>query len=156
MKTSKYLINCILTRTGTSKIGSAKKATRYLGVYEPYCIHFRPDEVWTTRKHVELMVSDLKYAVHRPVLILSYGFYAAIVIYQIVLSKFNRTGSPSMISATRSKNPSSKRAEIRKDFSLQALFTVTVLSAFSKILQEIVREHKNATLLAISLLLCAF
>jgi len=80
-----------------------KKGYKVLGVYEPYCIHFRPDEVWTTRKHVELMVSDLKYAVHRPVLILSYGFYAAIVIYQIVLSKFNRTGSPSMISEAKSK-----------------------------------------------------
>lgn len=65
-----------------------KKGYKVLAVYEPYCIHFRPDEVWTTRKHVELMVSDLKYAVHRPVLILSYGFYAAIVVYQIVSSKF--------------------------------------------------------------------
>jgi glycosyltransferase involved in cell wall biosynthesis len=65
-----------------------KKGYKVLGVYEPYCIHFRPDEVWTTRKHVEFMVSDLKYAVHRPVLILSYGFYAAIVVYQIVSSKF--------------------------------------------------------------------
>src|SRR5208283_4391860 len=82
-----------------------KKGYKVLGVYEPYCVHFRPDEVWTTRKHVDLMVSDLKYAVHRPVLILSYGFYAAIVVYQIVLSKFNRTGSPSMILATRSKKP---------------------------------------------------
>jgi len=66
-----------------------KKGYKVLGVYEPYCLHFRPDEVWTTRKHIELMVSDLKYAVHRPILILSYGFYAAIVIYQIVLSKLN-------------------------------------------------------------------
>ena len=65
-----------------------KKGYKVLGVYEPYCIHFRPDEVWTTRKHVEFMVSDLKYAVHRPILLLSYGFYSAIVIYQIVLSKF--------------------------------------------------------------------
>jgi glycosyltransferase involved in cell wall biosynthesis len=64
-----------------------KKEYKVLAVYEPYCVHFRPDEVWTTRKHIELMVSDLKYAVHRPILILSYGFYAAIVIYQIVSSK---------------------------------------------------------------------
>ncbi|MGD0645215.1 MAG: glycosyltransferase family A protein [Candidatus Bathyarchaeia archaeon] len=68
-----------------------KKGYKVLGVYEPYCVHFRPDEVWTTRKHIELMVSDLKYAVHRPKLILSYGFYAAIVIYQIVSSKLSRT-----------------------------------------------------------------
>ncbi len=68
-----------------------KKGYKVIGVYEPYCIHFRPDEVWTTRKHIEFVVSDLKYAVHRPKLILSYGFYAAIVIFQIVLSKFNQT-----------------------------------------------------------------
>ncbi len=68
-----------------------KKGYKVIGVYDPYCIHFRPDEVWTTRKHIEFMVSDLKYAVHRPKLILSYGFYAAIVIFQIVLSKFNQT-----------------------------------------------------------------
>jgi glycosyltransferase involved in cell wall biosynthesis len=63
-----------------------EKGYKVLGVYEPYCIHFRPEEVWTTRKHIEFMVSDLKYAVHRPKLILSYGFYAAIVIFQIVSS----------------------------------------------------------------------
>jgi glycosyltransferase involved in cell wall biosynthesis len=67
-----------------------RKGYKVLGVYEPYCIHFRPDEVWTTQKHVEFMVSDLKYAVHRPKLLLSYGFYSAIVIYQIVSSKFKR------------------------------------------------------------------
>ena len=67
-----------------------KNGYKVLGVYEPYCIHFRPDEVWTTRKHIELMVSDLKYAVHRPVLILSYGFYAGIVVFQIASSKLKR------------------------------------------------------------------
>jgi glycosyltransferase involved in cell wall biosynthesis len=67
-----------------------KKGYKVLGVYEPYCIHFRPEEVWTTQKHVEFMVSDLKYAVHRPKLLLSYGFYAAIVIYHIVSSILKR------------------------------------------------------------------
>jgi glycosyltransferase involved in cell wall biosynthesis len=64
-----------------------KKGYKVLASYEPYCVHFRPEEVWTTRKHVELMVSDLKYAVHRPKLILSYGFYAGIVVFQIFSSK---------------------------------------------------------------------
>ena len=67
-----------------------KKGYKVLGVYEPYCIHFRSDSVWTVKKHVDLMVSDLKYAVRRPILLLSYGFYSAIVAYQIVLSKFKR------------------------------------------------------------------
>jgi glycosyltransferase involved in cell wall biosynthesis len=67
-----------------------KKGYNVLGVYEPYCIHFRSDGVWTFRKHIEFMVSDLKYAVHRPMLLLSYGFYSAIVAYQIVSSKTKR------------------------------------------------------------------
>ncbi len=64
-----------------------KKGYKVLGVYEPYCIHYRPEEVWTARKHVEFMVSDLKYAVHRPALLLSYSFYSLIVGYQIVFSR---------------------------------------------------------------------
>ncbi len=64
-----------------------KKGYKVIGVYEPYCIHFRPEEVWTVQKHVEFMVSDLKYAVHRPILLLSYAFYSAIVGYQILASK---------------------------------------------------------------------
>jgi glycosyltransferase involved in cell wall biosynthesis len=64
-----------------------RKGYKVLGVYEPYCIHFRYEEVWTVQKHVEFMVSDLKYAVHRPILLLSYAFYTAIVGYQILASK---------------------------------------------------------------------
>lgn len=67
-----------------------KKGYKVLGVYEPYCIHFRPDTVWTFKKHIEFMVSDLKYAIHRPILLLSYGFYSVIVAYQIVSSKSKR------------------------------------------------------------------
>ena len=68
-----------------------KKGYKVLGVYEPYCIHFRPDSVWTAKKHVELVVSDLKFAVHHPILLPSYVFYSAIVAYQIVSSKSKRT-----------------------------------------------------------------
>jgi glycosyltransferase involved in cell wall biosynthesis len=67
-----------------------KKGYKVLGVYEPYCIHFRPDSVWTIKKQLELVVSDLKYAVHRPILLLSYSFYSAIVTYQIASSKFKK------------------------------------------------------------------
>ena len=67
-----------------------KKGYKVLGVYEPYCIHFRPNTVWTFKKHIEFMVSDLKYAIHRPMLLLSYGFYSAIVAYQILSSKTKR------------------------------------------------------------------
>ncbi len=61
-----------------------KKGYKVLGLYEPYCIHFRSDEIWTLRKHIELMVSDLKYAIRRPSLLFSYSFYSIIVSYIII------------------------------------------------------------------------
>ena len=64
-----------------------KKGYKVLGVYQPYCIHFRPQEVWTAQKHVEFMVSDLKYAVHCPKLLPLYGFYSIVVGYQIASSR---------------------------------------------------------------------
>jgi glycosyltransferase involved in cell wall biosynthesis len=64
-----------------------KKGFRVLGVYEPYCIHYRSENVWTAKKHVELLVSDLKYASRRPMLLLPYGFYSAVVAYQIALNR---------------------------------------------------------------------
>jgi glycosyltransferase involved in cell wall biosynthesis len=68
-----------------------KKGFRVLGVYEPYCIHFRAGSVWTAKKHIELIVSDLKFAFRRPAILLPYLFYSAVVAYQIILSNFKRT-----------------------------------------------------------------
>jgi len=67
-----------------------KKGFKVLGVYEPYCVHFRADSVWTAKKHVELLVTDLKFASRRPFLLLPYGFYSAVVTYQIVVNRFKR------------------------------------------------------------------
>lgn len=67
-----------------------KKGYKVLGVYEPHCIHFRADSVWTAKKHVELMVSDLKFALRRPHLLLPYGFYSAVVTYQIAVNRVKR------------------------------------------------------------------
>ena len=66
-----------------------KKGYKVLGVYEPYCIHYRSEQVWTARKHVEFMMSDLKYAIRRPILLLSYAFYSIIVIYLILAKWYN-------------------------------------------------------------------
>ena len=67
------------------------KGYKVLGVYEPHCIHFRADSVWTAKKHVELMVSDLKFALRRPLLLLPYGFYSAVVTYQIAINKLKHS-----------------------------------------------------------------
>ena len=64
-----------------------KKGYKVLGMYDPYCIHYRPEEVWTVEKHIGFAVSDLKYAVRKPTLLLSYGFYSGIVTAQIFAAK---------------------------------------------------------------------
>lgn len=66
------------------------KGYKAIGVYEPYCIHYRADQVWTAKKHVELMVTDLKFALPRPMLLLPYGFYSAIVTYQIAINRLKK------------------------------------------------------------------
>jgi glycosyltransferase involved in cell wall biosynthesis len=66
------------------------KGYKVLGVYDPCCVHFRAESVWTLSKHVELAVSDLKHAVHSPSLMLSYFFYAAIVAFQIASEKLKK------------------------------------------------------------------
>ena len=72
-----------------------KKGYKVLGVYEPCCIHYRPETVWTLQKHIEFVVSDLKYAVHRPMLLLSYGFYSVIVGFQIFAGKNDKPNKKS-------------------------------------------------------------
>ncbi len=74
---------------GYIKTWIEKNGYKVLGVYEPYCMHYRPEQVWTVEKHIGFAVSDLKYAIRRPTLLLSYGFYTGIVVVQIFSSKRN-------------------------------------------------------------------
>jgi glycosyltransferase involved in cell wall biosynthesis len=64
-----------------------EKGYKVIGVYEPYCFHFRPNAVWTVRQNISFIVSDIKFAARHPSLLLSYGFYTSIVMYQIVSHK---------------------------------------------------------------------
>jgi hypothetical protein len=57
---------------------------KVIAAYEPYCIHFRPNNVWTIKQNVGFMVSDLKFAAFHPALMLSYAFYAGIVLYEML------------------------------------------------------------------------
>jgi len=62
-----------------------KKKFKVISTYDPYCIHHRPAIVWTVKKSVALVANDLKFAIRYPQLMLSYAFYAIIVIYQSLL-----------------------------------------------------------------------
>lgn len=55
---------------------------KVIPVYDPYCIHYRPEDVWTIKQSVGLVASDLKFAIRHPQLFLPYAFYAAIVLHQ--------------------------------------------------------------------------
>jgi len=62
------------------------KGYRVIGVYEPYCIHFRSNTVWTVR-HFSVMGDDLEFAARRPSLLLPYVVHTCIETYLTVLHK---------------------------------------------------------------------
>jgi glycosyltransferase involved in cell wall biosynthesis len=64
-----------------------KNGYKVISVYDPYSIHYRPENVWTIKQSIGLTASDLKFAIRRPQLFLSYAFYTAIVLHQNLLRK---------------------------------------------------------------------
>jgi len=62
------------------------KGYKVIGVYEPYCLHFRSNTVWTMR-HFSFMGDDLKFAARHPSIILPYVFHTVIEAYQTALHK---------------------------------------------------------------------
>lgn len=58
---------------------------KVISAYEPYCIHYRPALVWSLKKSISMVANELKFAVRYPQLLLSYSFYAVIVLYQNIL-----------------------------------------------------------------------
>jgi glycosyltransferase involved in cell wall biosynthesis len=62
-----------------------RKGYDVVPAYEPYCIHYRPENVWTVNQSIGFIASDLRLAINHPSLILSYAFYTAIVLGQSLL-----------------------------------------------------------------------
>jgi glycosyltransferase involved in cell wall biosynthesis len=59
-----------------------KKGYDVVAVYDPYCLHYRPEDVWTIRQSIGFIASDLKLALGHVQLLLSYAFYTVIVLYE--------------------------------------------------------------------------
>lgn len=59
-----------------------QKGYKVISTYQPYCIHYRPAIVWTLKRSISFVANELKYAIRYPQLLLSYAFYAAIVLHQ--------------------------------------------------------------------------
>jgi glycosyltransferase involved in cell wall biosynthesis len=64
----------------------SRKGYRVIWTYEPYCIHFRSNSVWTV-KHFSLMGEDLKFAARHPSIFLPYVFHTFIETYLTALYK---------------------------------------------------------------------
>lgn len=61
------------------------KGYRVVSTYDPYCIHRRPLNVWTTNAAVAIATEEIKHGLFfkYPILLPSYGFYVAYFFYQI-------------------------------------------------------------------------
>jgi len=61
---------------------------KVIPTYDPYCIHYRAENVWTVQQSIDCIASDAKHAIRYPQLILSYVFYTAIIMHQNFLRNF--------------------------------------------------------------------
>ncbi|MEM2103012.1 MAG: glycosyltransferase family 2 protein [Candidatus Bathyarchaeia archaeon] len=66
-----------------------KKGYRVIATYDPYCIHYRPQTVWTTKGSINIIADAFRFGALRkmPKYILAYGFYTAYVVYRIMSQK---------------------------------------------------------------------
>ena len=62
------------------------KGFKVVACYDPFCIHYRPAEVWTLSGSLGLVVEAFKFGSPQLItrLLLAYGFYTAYSIYQIL------------------------------------------------------------------------
>jgi glycosyltransferase involved in cell wall biosynthesis len=66
-----------------------KKGYLVVACYDPFCIHFRPESVWTFKGSLGLVAEALKIGSPRLIgkLMFAYGFYTAYSVYQLLSSK---------------------------------------------------------------------
>jgi glycosyltransferase involved in cell wall biosynthesis len=57
--------------------------------YDPYCIHYRPEVVWTAKESIKIISEAIKYDRFRktPKLIFPYSFYSAYFVYRNLSSR---------------------------------------------------------------------
>jgi glycosyltransferase involved in cell wall biosynthesis len=63
-----------------------KKGYRVLACYDPYCMHYRPEGVWTFRGSLNLIVDAIRYGSPALItkLVLAYGFYTGYAVSQMM------------------------------------------------------------------------
>ena len=66
-----------------------KKGYSVKACYNPYCIHYRPENVWTLNGSIEIIAENLKFGSLRkiPELVLAYAFYTGYVLHRTFTKK---------------------------------------------------------------------
>jgi glycosyltransferase involved in cell wall biosynthesis len=64
------------------------KGYKVIACYDPFCVHFRPDSVWTFEGSLNLVAEALRLGSPRLIskLLLAYGFYTGYSVYQFFVS----------------------------------------------------------------------
>jgi glycosyltransferase involved in cell wall biosynthesis len=69
-----------------------KRGYKVIPCYDPYCIHYRPQVVWTVKESINMISEAIKCDFFRriPKLVLPYGFYVAYFLCRNLSSKSRR------------------------------------------------------------------
>jgi len=64
------------------------KGYRVVACYNPYCIHYRPDNVWTVRGSLNIIVDAVRFGSLKLLgkLVFAYGFYSVYSVYQLLMN----------------------------------------------------------------------
>ena len=71
-----------------------KKGYKMVACYDPYCVHYRPQSVWTLQGSVNIIADAVRLASFRLIikLIFAYGFYTAYSAYQLLTNRTKHGG----------------------------------------------------------------
>ncbi|MCW4044684.1 MAG: glycosyltransferase family 2 protein [Candidatus Bathyarchaeota archaeon] len=72
-----------------------KKDCRVIACYDPYCIHYRPESVWTFKGSLGLIAEAVRFGSFKLIaqLVPAYGFYTAYSLFQLLMNRSKRGGS---------------------------------------------------------------
>jgi len=69
-----------------------RKGYKIIACYDPYCIHYRPRNVWTLQGSLNIVMDAIRFGSFKLIikLVLAYGFYTAYSMYQLLVSRIKR------------------------------------------------------------------
>ena len=72
----------------------SSKGYRVVACYNPYCIHYRPEDVWTLKGSLNIIADAVRFGSLKLLskLVFAYGFYSVYSMYQLLMS--NKTCKP--------------------------------------------------------------